>query len=140
MMTIIYIFQRLLQRKVSRNHLQIKNIISHGSDCKNAIKSHKAALRKFNLQPSAGNLNIFLIHRAKSRRVIKTSKKTSCRNYANKLKCSSKSKKVWDMIQKITGERTSSPINHFSKNHIKSTNKKNIADLLSIFEKFLIHQ
>ena len=62
-------------------------------DCKTAIRSRKAALRKFNLQPSAENLNNFKIHRAKTRRVIKTSKKTSWRNYVNKLKSSSKSKK-----------------------------------------------
>ena len=100
-------------------------------DCKTAIRSRKAALRKFNLQPSAENLNNFKIHRAKTRRVIKTSKKTSWPNYVNKLKSSSKSKKVWDMIRKISGKNTSSPIKHLSKNHIKATNKKDIADLLA---------
>ena len=100
-------------------------------DCKTAIRSRKAALRKFNLQPSAENLNNFKIHRAKTRRVIKISKKTSWRNYVNKLKSSSKSKKVWDMIRKISGKNTSSPIKHLSKNHIKATNKKDIADLLA---------
>ena len=44
-------------------------------DCKTAIRSRKAALRKFNLQPSAENLNNFKIHRAKTRRVIKISTK-----------------------------------------------------------------
>ena len=52
-------------------------------DCKTAIRSRKAALRKFNLQPSAENLNNFKIHRAKTRRVIKSSKKTTWRNYLN---------------------------------------------------------
>ena len=46
-------------------------------DCKTAIRSRRAALRKFNLQPSAENLNNVKIHWAKTRRVIKTSKKTS---------------------------------------------------------------
>ena len=55
-------------------------------DCKTAIRSRKAALRKFNLQPSTENLNNFKIHRAKTRRVIKTSKKTFLQNYVNKLK------------------------------------------------------
>ena len=100
-------------------------------DCKTAIRSRKAALRKFNLQPSAENLNNFKIHRAKTRRIIKTSKKTSWRNYVNKLKSSSGSKKVWDMIRKISGKNTSSPIKHLSKNHIKATSKKDIADLLA---------
>ena len=96
-----------------------------------SIRSRKAALRKSNLQPSAENLNNFKIHRAKTRRVIKTSKKTSWQNYVNKLKSSSKSKKVWDMIRIISGKNTSSPIKHLSKNHIKATNKKVIADLLA---------
>ena len=76
-------------------------------DCKTAIRSRKAALRKFNLQPSAENLNNFKIHRAKTRRVIKISKKKSWRNYVNKLKSSSKSKNVWEMIRKISGKNTS---------------------------------
>ena len=100
-------------------------------DCKAAIRSRKAALRKFNLQPSAENLNNFKIHRAKTRRVIKTSKKTTWRNYVSKLKSSSKSKKVWDMIRKISGKNSSGPIKHLSKNHVNATNKKDIADLLA---------
>ena len=100
-------------------------------DCKAAIRSRKAALRKFHLHPTADNLNNFKVHRAKTRRVIKTSKKTSWQNYVNRLNSSSKSKKVWDMICKISGKNKSSPINHLSKNHVKATNKKDIADLLA---------
>ena len=100
-------------------------------DCKAAIRSRKAALRKFHLHPTADNLNNFKLHREKTRRVIKTSKKTSWQNYVNRLNSSSKSKKVWDMIRKISGKNKSSPINHLSKNHVKATNKKDIADLLA---------
>ena len=64
-------------------------------------------LQKSNLQPSAENLNNCKIHRAKTRRVIKTSKKTSWRNYVNKLKSFSKPKKVWDMIRIISSKITS---------------------------------
>ena len=35
------------------------------------------------------------------------------------------------MIRKISGKNISSPINHLSKNHVKATNKKDIADLLA---------
>ena len=35
------------------------------------------------------------------------------------------------MIRKISGKNTSSPIKHLSKNHINTTNKKDIADLLA---------
>ena len=81
-----------------------KNKSWFNDDCLTAIISRKATLCKFNLQPSADNLNNFKIHRAKTRRVIKNSKKTYWRNYVNKLKSSSKSKKLWDMIQKISGK------------------------------------
>ena len=62
-------------------------------DCKTAIRSVKTALRKFNLQPSAKNLNNFKIYRAKTRKVIKSSKTTSWQNYVDKLMSSNKSKK-----------------------------------------------
>ena len=73
--------------KTSSNKKHYKSWFN--DDCKTAIRSRKAALCKFNLQPSAENLNNFKIHRAKTRRIIKTSKKTSWSNYVNKLKSSS---------------------------------------------------
>ena len=99
----------------------------HNDDCKTVIRSSKAAQRKFNLHPSAENLNNFKIHKAKTRRVIKTSKS------------SSKSRKVWDMIRKISGKNTSSSTNHLSKNHIKATNKKDRSSCKNIFKKLFIH-
>ena len=51
--------------------------------------------------------------------------------HSSTLKSFSKLKKVWDMIRQISGKRTSSPINHLSKNHFKATNKKDIADLIA---------
>ena len=119
--------------KTSSNKKRNKSWIS--GDCKTAIRSCKAALRKVNLQPSAENFNNFKIYRAKTRRVIKTSKKTSWHNYVNKLKSSSKSKQVWDMIRKISSKNTSHHNNKshqtLIQNHIKATNKKDIADLFA---------
>ena len=103
--TLISIVEESIPKTSNKKHKSWFN-----DDCKTAIISRKAALRKFNLQPSVENLNNFKIHRAKTHRVIKTSKKTSWRNYVNKLQYSSKSKKVWDMIRKISGKNTSSPI------------------------------
>ena len=107
--TLISIAEESIPR-TSSNKKHNKSWFNDG--CKTAIRSLKAALRKFNLQPNAENLINFKIHRAKTRRVIKSSKKTSWRNYVNKRKSSSKSKKVWDMIRKISGKNTSSPIKH----------------------------
>ena len=103
--TLISIAEESIPKTSNKKH----NKSWFNDDCKTAIRSRKAALRKFNLQPSAENLNNFKIHRAKTR-VIKTSKKTSWQNCFNKLKSSSKSKKVWDMIREISGKNTSSPI------------------------------
>ena len=50
--------------KTSSNKKHNKSWFS--DDRKTAIRSRKAALQKFNLQPSAENLNNFKIHRAKT--------------------------------------------------------------------------
>ena len=96
----------IAEESISKTSSNKKHKSWFNDDCKTAIRSRKAALRKFNLHPSDENLNSFKIHRAKTRRVIKSSKKTSWRNNVNKLKSSSKSKKVWDMIRKISGKNT----------------------------------
>ena len=100
-------------------------------ECKKAIRLRKAALRKFNNQPTRGNLNYFKIHRARARRDIKQAKRTSWRNYVNKLNSFTKSKKVWDMIRKISGKNRSNPLKHLSKENTKVTNKQSIANLLA---------
>ena len=120
-----------LDDKIPRWNLRRAKWDEFKNSCILKLKSDANDTVDDNIQPSAENLTNFKIHRAKTRRVIKSSKKTSWRNYVNKLKSSSKSKKVWDMIRKISGKNASSPIKHLSKNHIKATNKKDIADLLA---------
>ena len=46
-------------------------------DCKKAIAERKSVLREFNLRPTHDNLAKFIIARAKARRTIKQSKRTS---------------------------------------------------------------
>ena len=84
-MTILHISPKLLISIAEESIPKTSSNKKHNKpwfngDCKTAIRSRKAALRKFNLQPSAENLNNFKIHRENTRRVIKTSKKTSWRN------------------------------------------------------------
>ena len=52
-------------------------------DCRKAIRLRKAALRKFNKQPTSTNLNDFNLLRAKTRKLIKEAKKKSWQNYVN---------------------------------------------------------
>ena len=82
--------------KTSSNKKHYKPLFD--GNCKAVIRSRKAALGKLYLHPTAVNINNFKVHRAKTRRVITTSKKTSWQNYVNKLNSSSKSKKVCDIL------------------------------------------
>ena len=130
-----------MPRKVSKTSSNKKHNKSwFNDDCKTAIRSRKAALRKFNLQPSAKNLNNFKIHRAKTRRVNKSSKKTSWRNYVNKLTSFSKSKKSMGHDPKISGKNSSSPIKHLSKNHVMATFKKTLQIFLQKHSPKIPHQ
>ena len=55
--------------------------------------------------------------RAKARRTIKDAKRTSWRQYVNKLNSRTPIKKVWDMIRKVSGKNKKSECVH-----IKSSN------------------
>ena len=120
-----------MPRKVFPKHLLIKSIISHGSMMIVKLQSDHARQLYENSNYSQVLKTSIILKFIGQKLVIKISKKTSWRNYVNKHKSSSKSKKVWDMIRKISGKNTSSPFKHLSKNHIKATNKKDKADLLA---------
>ena len=71
--------------------------------CKDAIKERNRALEKFKREPTEGNLNAYRIARAKVRRDIRHSKKTSWRNYVSKMNSQTSVKSVWNRIRKIKG-------------------------------------
>ena len=54
-------------------------------ECKTAINKRKSALRKFNKNPSRENHMHSKLARAKARRTIKDPKRSSLRQYVNKL-------------------------------------------------------
>ena len=86
-------------------------------ECKTAINKRKSALRKFNKNPSRENHMHSKLARAKARRTIKDAKRTSWRQYVNKLNSRTPIKKVWDMIRKVSGKNKKSECVH-----IKSSN------------------
>ena len=49
-------------------------------ECKQAIHLRRAALRKFNTEPTTSNLISFKFHRANARKIIKEAKKKSWQN------------------------------------------------------------
>ena len=67
-----------------------------------AINKRKSALRKFNTNPSRENHLYSKFTRAKARRTTEDAKRTSWRQYVNKLNSKTPIKKVWDMIRKVS--------------------------------------
>ena len=85
--------------------------------CKDAIKERNRALERFKREPTEGNLNAYRIARAKARRNILHSKKTSWRNYVSKMNSQTLVKYVWNRIRKIKGKNPITlPIHHLSVN------------------------
>ena len=100
-------------------------------DCKKAIAERKSVLRQFNLRPTQENLSKFKIARAKARRTIKQSKRTSWRQYVSRLNSRSSVKKTWDMIRKINGKNSSLNVGHLNVGHDFVSSKADIADVLA---------
>ena len=64
------------------------------------------------LFPTNANLNTYMNSRAKARRTIKSAKRISFRTYVSKLNYKTPTKKVWDMVRKISG-KTKTPTYQF---------------------------
>ena len=89
----------------------------YNDECKTAINKRKSALRKFKKNPSRENHMHSKLARAQARRTIKDAKRSSWRQYVNKLNSRTPVKKVWGMIRKISGKNKKSECVH-----IKSSN------------------
>ena len=91
--------------------------------CKDAIKERNRALERFKREPTEGNLNAYRIARAKARRDIRQTKKTSWRNYVSKMNSQTSVKSVWNRICKIKGKDTSNTVHHLSVNERERCNR-----------------
>ena len=93
-------------------------------------KSATGSLR-FKREPTEGNLNAYRIARAKARRDIRHSKKTSWRNYVSKINAQTSVKSVWNRIRKIKGKDTGNTVHHLSVNDRDVTSHRDIANALA---------
>ena len=101
-------------------------------DCKKSVKERRAAVRKFQINPTTENLANTKIFRAKARRTVRQAKKKSWQTYVSKLNSRSSVKKVWDMVRKISGKNKAPTVNHLKKSNSESvTDQKDIADYLA---------
>ena len=86
-------------------------------ECKTAINKCKSALRRFNKNPSLENHMHSKLARAKARRTINDAKRTSWRQYVNKLNSRTPIKNIWDMIRKVSGKNKKSECVHINSSN-----------------------
>ena len=126
---ILYFTNTLLN--IAEEHIPTKfNRPWFNEECKKAVRLRKATLKKFRINPPQENLNTYKNSRAKAQKIIKDSKRNTWRNYVAKINSNTKPKKVWLMIQKITGQNNNTPTKHLTHNYLKITDEKDIANHL----------
>ena len=96
-------------------------------DCQAAKKERNKADRLANKHPSAANSMRARLIQARTKKLFKQKKRDSWKNYVSSVNVNTPSKKVWDMIRKITGKNVASPMHH-----LKDDNGTLITDRVEI--------
>ena len=96
-------------------------------DCQAAKKERNKANRLANKHPSAANSMRSRLIQARTKKLFKQKKCDSWKNYVSSVNVNTPSKKVWNMIRKITGKNVASPMHH-----IKDENGTLITDRVQI--------
>ena len=96
-------------------------------DCQAAKKERNKANRLANKHPSAANSMRARLIQARTKKLFKQKKRDSWKNYVSSVNGNTPSKKVWDMIRKITGKNVASPMHH-----LKDDNGTLISDRVEI--------
>ena len=100
-------------------------------DCQAAKKERNKANRLANKQPSAANSMRACLIQARTKKLFKQKERDSWKNYVSSVNVNTPSKKVWDMIRKITGKNVASPMHHLKdENGTLITNRVEIANTL----------
>ena len=81
-------------------------------DCQAAKKERNKANKLANKHPSAANSMRARLIQARNKKLFKQKKRDSCKNYVSSVNVNTPSKKVCDMIRKITGKNVASPMHH----------------------------
>ena len=99
-------------------------------DCKSAVHHRQDALKAFKRSATSANLDTYRIFRARARRTIRKAKRDSWRSYISKLNSRTPMKKIWDMVRKISGKFSTTPITHLQQNNTLIDNPQDIANTL----------
>ena len=100
-------------------------------DCKDAINNRKKALSKFEKYPTTDNFINFKHRKAEARRIVRSSKKTSWQNYVSTLNNQTPMRKVWDMVNKISGKYSKNCLHMLNKDGNTISDLGGIADCLA---------
>ena len=107
----------------------------YNDDCKEAIKQRKDTLSKFCKFPTNENLDACGNSGAGARRTVRSAKRKSWRTYVSNLNYKTPTKKVWDMVRKISGKSRSATYHHLNYNfnnaNETASTKQDIADNLA---------
>ena len=80
--------------------------------------------------PTQQNIENYRVIRAKTRRVIKPSKRHSWQTYVSKINSRTSIKKVWSVVRKIAGKSPATNIKHLNLNNTEITEIPDIANSL----------
>ena len=86
-------------------------------DCQTAKKERNKANRLANKYPSAANSMRARLIQARTKKLFKQKKRDSWKNYVSSVNVNTPSKKVWNVIRKITGKNVASPMHHLKDNN-----------------------
>ena len=100
-------------------------------DCQAAKKERNKANRLANKHPSAANSMRACLIQVRTKKLFKQKKRDYWKNDLSSVNVNTPSKKVWDMIRKITGKNVASPMHHLKyDNGILITDRVEIANTL----------
>jgi len=100
-------------------------------EVKEKIAGRRRAFRKAQIHPTASNIQQYNIDRAQTRKVIRQSKRASWAQYISKLNNRTPIRKIWKIIGKISGKKSSPPRSHLEEGGRLITEEKAIANTLA---------
>jgi len=81
--------------------------------------------------PTTYNIDKYKIIRAKARRTIKTARRESWQRFVSTINNRTSLKKVWSIINKISGKRSATEVKHLQVGNESITSAADIADALA---------
>jgi len=115
----------------SKFSIRKRNTVWFNDDCKEAVKNRNKALRKAKLSPTSENMQQYKIIRARTRKTIRKSRRQSWQKFVSCINSRTSIKRVWNMVNKISGKRSPTEVKHLHVGGQEVTTVTDIADTLA---------